>query len=256
MNRILEKIAFTILLAFAGQVAAGHNYSDFWGATNGGTVNIVQQGRSVVVSGLLYGDDRQPTWINFGGTLDDNDSLSAAVIQNVGDPPSDNWVSQWHPFVVGSASIRFTSMSRASFTLTLNGRTSTGTLRRAKIGPLSLAGTYVATTVELFENCSERQNTLEVTLGLLTVQTNDAGDAVTGSFNQSDRFAGCTYYLSLAQSGSVATGSGTFTCNDNTSGDITVESLRALDDSLTIRMVRNFRAGDTCTATTFLSGLQ
>lgn len=256
MSAIFRKIFIAFAFAAAGQVVAGHNYSDFWGATNGGTVNIVQQGRSVVVSGLLYGSDRQPTWINFGGTLDDNDRLVANVIQNVGDPPRDNWVSQWNPFVVGNATVQFTSKSRATFTLTLNGSTSTGTLRRVRIGPLGLAGEYVATSIELLENCSVRPIGLEARLGLLRVQANAAGDVVTGTFNQIDGSGGCSYNLSLVQSGSVATGDGSFNCSDGTSGDIEVEALRAFDDIITVQMIRRFRSGDTCTATTLLSGSQ
>jgi hypothetical protein len=247
-------IATAMFLALAGPAVAGHNYSDFWGATNGATLNIAQQGSSVVVTGFLYDTDRLPTWITFGGTLDANESFSGDVLQNAGDVPSNNFVSNWNPFVVGTAAIQFTSMSRASFTLTLNGTTTTGTLRRANIGRLPLAGEYAATIMELLENCTNRQNRLVSSLGLFTVQLNDAGNAMTGSFSATDRLDSCTYYVPLVQMGSVATGNGSFTCNDGTDGDAAIESLRAFDDVLVIQMTRTFRRGDTCIATTLLSG--
>ena len=256
MSNILRTIVATILLAVAGQAAAGHNYSDFWGATNGATLNIVQQGSSVVVTGFLYDTDRQPTWISFGGTLDENDSFAGNVIQNLGDVPSNNWVLTWNPFVVGTAAIQFTSKSRGNFSLTLNGTTTTGTLRRANIGPLALAGQYMTTIIDGYENCSFRQNNVASTLGLFAVQVSDAGDTMTGSFNVLNGLNSCGYSLLLVQTGSVATGTGTFTCNDGTSGDVAVEALRAFDDIITIQMTRTFLAGDTCVATTFLSGSQ
>lgn len=256
MSGFMRTLAITLFVAVTGQAAAGHNYSDFWGATNGATLNIVQQGSSVVVTGFLYDTDRQPTWISFGGTLDANDSFSGNVIQNVGDVPSNNWVSKWNPFVVGSAAIQFTSMSRGTFSLALNGTTTTGTIRRATIGKLPIAGVYAATIMELLENCSFRQSKLVSSLGLFTVQTNAAGDTITGSFNDIDGLNSCTYYIALVQTGSVATGNGSFTCNDGTSGDVAVDALRAFDDMLTIQMIRTFQAGDTCVGTTFLSGGQ
>ena len=253
---LVRLMAAAMFLALAGPAAAGHNYSDFWGATNGATLNIVQHGSSVVVTGFLYDTDHQPTWITFGGTLDANDSFSGNVLQNVGDVPSNNFVSKWNPFVVGTASIQFSSMSRASFTLTLNGTTTTGTLRRANVGRLPLDGQYAVTIMELLENCSNRQNRLVSSIGLFTVQTNDAGNAMTGSFSDINGLGSCTYYVPLVQTGSVATGNGTFICNDGTDGDAAIELLRAFDDILVIEMTRTFRRGDTCIATTFLSGGQ
>ncbi len=251
---LVRLIAAAMYLALAVPAGAGHNYSDFWGATNGASLNIVQQGSDVVVTGFLYDTDRLPTWITFGGTLDASNTLSGNVLQNAGDVPSNNFVSNWNPFVVGTASIQFTSLSRASFTLTLNGRTTTGTLRRANLGRLPLAGEYAATIMELLENCTFRQNRLVSSLGLFTVQTNDAGDAMTGSFSETNGPGSCTYYVPLVQTGSVATGYGTFACNDGTDGDAAIESLRAFDDVLVIEMTRTFRRGDTCIATTLLSG--
>ena len=106
-----SRIVAAILIGAAGQAAAVHDYSDFWGATNGATLNIVQHGSSVVVTGFLYDTDHQPTWITFGGTLDANESFSGNVLQNVGDVPSNNWVSNWNPYVVGSATIVRTSLA-------------------------------------------------------------------------------------------------------------------------------------------------
>ncbi len=255
--RTFARIVAAILIGPAGPAAAAaHNYSDFWGATNGTTLNIVQQGSSVVVTGFLYDTDRLPTWITFGGTLDASGSLAGNVLQNTGDVPSNNWVSKWNPYVVGNATIRFTSTAQGTFTLTLNGNTTTGTIYRVAIGKLPLAGTYTVTTIESYADCSSRPNRIESTLGFARVVTTDSGDAMTLSLDNFDGLNACTYYVPLRQSGSFATGNGTFVCNDGTGGDVAVDGLRALDAIVTIRMKRTFRTGETCIADTFVSGSQ
>lgn len=256
MPGAISRIGAAILIGAAGQAAAVHDYSDFWNATNGATLNIEQHGSDVVVSGFLYDTDRLPTWITFGGTLDANGSLSGSVLQNVGDAPSNDWVSNWNPYVVGRATIRFTSTSQGTFTLNLNGRTTTGTIYRVTLGKLPLAGTYTAATVDAYANCSSRPNRIESTLGLARVVTTDSGDAMTLSLDNFDGRNACTYYVPLRQRGSFATGSGSFVCNDGTSGDVAVEGLRAFDDIVTIRMKRTYRSGETCIADSFLSGMK
>lgn len=256
MPGAVSRIVAAILIGAAGQAAAAHNYSDHWGATNGATLSIVQHGSSIVVTGHLYDTDRQLTGISFGGTLDENDSFSGVVVQNLGDVPSNNWVSNWNPYVVGSATVRFTSTSQGTFTLTLNGTTTTGTIFRATIGKLPLAGSYTAAAVDAYANCSSRPNRIETTLGLARVVTTDSGDAMTLSLDSIDGRNACTFYVPLRQRGSLATGSGSFVCNDGTSGDVAVEGLRAFDDIVTIRMKRTYRTGETCIADSFLSGVK
>ena len=292
MRPIVATFVLAITLAASSAFAESHNYSDFWGATNGATLNIVQTGETVTVTGFLYDVDRLPTWISFSGSLNGTSTFTGNVIQNAGDPPSNSWVSNWNPYSVGSASITFTSKSRGTLTLTLNGTTTTGTIRRANIAKLPLAGQYVSSVVEVLQGCTSRQSGLysgvgyfNVSLndagtaatgsfealdntpgctsrqsglyagvGYFTVTLNDAGNAATGSFEALDASPGCTYYLPFTQAGSTATGSGTFSCNDGTSGDVEVENLRAYDDIVTIQMTRTFTSGETCVATTFLSG--
>jgi hypothetical protein len=136
----------------------------------------------------------------------------------------------------------------------LNGTTTTGTIRRANIAKLPLAGQYVSSVVEVLQGCTSRQSGLYAGVGYFNVTLNDAGNAATGSFEALDNSPGCTYYLPFTQAGSTATGNGTFSCNDGTSGDVEVENLRAYDDIVTIQMTRTFTSGETCVASTFLSG--
>lgn len=254
MRPIVATFVLAITLAASSAFAESHNYSDFWGATNGATLNIVQTGETVTVTGFLYDVDRLPTWISFSGSLNGTNTFTGNVIQNAGDPPSNSWVSNWNPYSVGSASITFTSKSRGTLTLTLNVTTTTGTIRRANIAKLPLAGQYVSSVVEVLQGCTSRQSGLYAGVGYFTVTLNDAGNAATGSFEALDASPGCTYYLPFTQAGSTATGSGTFSCNDGTSGDVEVENLRAYDDIVTIQMTRTFTSGETCVASTFLSG--
>lgn len=63
MRPIVATFVLAITLAASSAFAESHNYSDFWGATNGATLNIVQTGETVTVTGFLYDVNRLPTWI-------------------------------------------------------------------------------------------------------------------------------------------------------------------------------------------------
>lgn len=120
---------------------------------------------------------------------------------------------------------------------------------------MNLAGVYVATSIEVFENCTVGTNGVVARFGLLRVEADASGSAVTGSFAEGQA-GGCTYNLTLVQTGSVATGNGSFSCSDGSSGDVEVEAVRAFDDVITAQLIRRYRSGDTCTTTTFVSGTQ
>lgn len=252
--RVVVQIVFLILTTSPATARATLiNWSDFWGVSNGVTLNVVQQGTNIVATGFLYDSSGNPTWISFGGVLDQaTNSFSGDVIQNRGNPPSSSWSNNWNPYVVGYASVVFTYPNSGQLTLTLNGSTTIGTLRRASLGKLDALGLFVGSGYEIWENCTYRANGVDEGGAIFNVSSNAAGDYFTIRWGALSGTNLCTFYLPVLQAGSVIVGSGTFSCSDGGQGNMVVTTLRATDSSLMGQIVRTYNTIDTCRVTLYL----
>jgi hypothetical protein len=240
-------VVLTVLVASAPTAHATNDYQDWWWdpALNGMGFNIGQQEGLLFVMWYLYGSDGKATFLQLAGPMTGN-RLQGQLYRTTGPAPSANY----NPALVtvapvGAASIQFTSDNAAVFTYSYEGRTGSINLQRYSFGSLNLSGTHRYASIGSFASCWNPQNNGRYeTSGYMVAGMRSASMY---SFTlYSDEGHTCQFEMPLLRAGSIASGSGPFYCSWGGSGTAYVDSLRKIDDVITLNYSLRYTAGETC----------
>lgn len=244
----LPLIAGVMLACSAGHVVA-QNYQDVWWAPaqSGMGINVGHQGDTLIVAWNHYDADGSPAFMTLSGKLVNN-VLEGQLQRTTGPAPGPGYnkdaVRASSP---GTARIAFSGPNSATFTYNFEGKQGTIQLQRFTYAALPITGAWRYAGVATWRNCTLNINNGEGAFSGDAWLAHRGGSSYT--LTQADDEGGtCTHNLTLSQTGSIFTGSGTFSCDYAVAGNATIKSIRAVDGFLTVEYEQRTTIGETCIA--------
>jgi hypothetical protein len=224
------------------------DYQDWWwdAAQSGMGFNIGQQGSTVFVMWFLYGDDGKGTFLQLSGAMSDDGFLQGTLYQSTGPVPGPAYnAANVRNTAVGTGSIRFNSEHDAVFTYSYGGKTGSINLQRFTFKYLDITGTRIFAAAGQTSSCSNSANNGGFLASGIFHLTQNGGSNYTLTSVEDEGYT-CSRNLSLTQSGITLRGSGQFSCSDGSAGNITVSSIRKIDEVLVVEYRSKYTAGETC----------
>ncbi len=272
MKTMIVAAAFAALFMAAGARAAAPapaDYQDWWWdpSKDGMGVNIGQQGDTLAVAWYRFAADRSSTYNLLSGKLV-NGVLTGLLQTASGPPPGPGYnPAEVLRGNVGSATFRFTSPTSAVFEYTLNGSSGVLNLVRFTMQGIPLEGSWQYASIAARASCLFPASQGQIAnSGFATMEKTGpspgpgpnpnpgSGPGHYRLITQSNiGLDSCTYNMTLAQSGSLYTGDGTFVCISGRGGAITVERLQAENGFLSLVYTSRYSIGESCTETGRLS---
>ena len=243
MKKLLAALAFLAFSPLASAVTSTVDFSDMWWNPNesGWGANVIQQGDNIFVTFFVYDQNGKPTWFvgpntANAGLVNGKQRFSGQLFSTTG--PYFGGASFNASGVVstqvGTVTIDFSDNSDATITYGVNGVNVTKSIQRQSWATENLAGSYRGGDVGQYTTCPGTTNidnpvTLTITQIATRVTINEFG-------TQNGQTYSCVYSGDLAQTGKVASITGTETCSDNTVQTFTASNVVAGKDfvSMTI----------------------
>ena len=235
-----------VLVATAGSASATTNYQDWWWnpAQSGMGLNIGQQGNTIFISWFLYDSSGNSSFLTMSGTLTNN-TVQGSLFRTTGPLPGPSFdPNAVTTTAVGSATMTFTSDTRATFDYSFDGLSGTLNLERFSFATIDLSGSYQYASAGTVSDCIFPQNNgAYLTGGTLSI--NQIGTSVTATTVNLDGET-CDFNLTLRQEGSTYEADGTFSCDIGISGTVSMDNVRLIDDFLTLDYDAVSNTGETC----------
>lgn len=258
MKQRLSALLASCALAFGltGQAGAFEDYRDWWWNPDqsGMGLNVGQVIDILVVAWYFYEPDGSPAFLLFSGPLSGN-VLAADLYRSTGPEPGTGFdPARVVRTKVGSATLTFDDPNFATLTYSYSGRSGTLSLQRFTYAIPVTSGTWAYTARGDASNCTSRANGSYYDSGRLNVFLETANLQFS---NLSDNGAdSCTFFSTRIPAGSSGFGSGSFSCNDGTSGEVSFSSIKLTSDFLTMNFVMQYTGGESCTIDGRLAALR
>lgn len=248
MLRSMRAAIATLIFCLAWPSAwAFKDYQDWWWdpAQGGMGFNIGQQGDTVFVMWFLYRDDGKATFLQLAGAMTDS-QLQGSLYETTGPAPGPGFnAANVQATAVGTGSIRFTSEHDAVFTYSYGGKSGSINLQRYTFKFLDITGPRIYAAAGQTSSCSSSANNgAFLTSGIFNVSKTGNNNYNLTAVDEDG--SSCSRNLTLTQSGVTMRGSGQFTCTDGSAGNITVSSIRKIDEVLIVEYRAKYTSGETC----------
>lgn len=249
--RTLKKLArsacFALMLAMSGTAAAA-NYQDWWWNPSivGAGINIGQQGNTIAAAWYLFDADGHPTFLTFAGQLVGNQVSGNLFRTEVSGGVATN--------SVGSATFTFTDDNTATLSYTLFGQPGSIALNRFTYASPAIGGIWDYSFKSTVTGCTIPSNNGTYVDGAYASINLDNNHLSMTTYDESGGI--CVYNITINQTGSIANGQGSFSCNFGISGTASFASLRVADDFITLDYTRKATQGETCQEIGKLGGVR
>lgn len=249
INKLVRLVFFLLVILSGGHTGATQNYSDWWwnSSQSGMGVHVNHQGSIVAATWFMYDPDGSPSFLLLAGTLSNN-QISGNLSRSTGPQPGPsfdpNAVIRTN---VGTATLTFTGSNSATFSYSYNGLSGTLILGRNTFSSPSISGTWQYAAASTISNCIHSSENGAMTDSGYASVTVGGGQFSMTTYSIDGSI--CSHSTSFTQTGSTASGSGTFSCSFGVSGSVTFEDLRVTDNFMIANYSRQATSGETCRET-------
>ncbi len=256
----LIRSVLILLFIFTGSFShAANNYQDWWWnpAQSGMGLNIGQQNDTIFVAWFNYGDDTKASFLTMGGVLSGN-TLTGPLLRNTGPVPGPNYnpglVKQT---TVGTATITFNSNNDATLTYSYDNKGGSMALQRFTFANPNPNQTWTVIETITQSGCANASMNGSMTTNSIQKGQRGTGSKVTLTRTNLDGSNMCISTLTSQPIGSRWTGSGTMTCDDGTTSNISIDDLAAQADYITASYTISGMPGalSSCVRKGFMAGV-
>jgi len=238
LKKLAGSACFALMLAMSGTAAAA-NYQDWWWNPSivGAGINIGQQGNTIAAAWYLFDADGHPTFLTFAGQLVGNQVSGNLYRTEVSGGVATN--------SVGSATFTFTDDNTATLSYTLFGQPGSIVLNRFTYASPAISGIWEYSIKSTLTGCTiPSNNGTYLDSARATINQDNNNNLSMTAYYASGAI--CVYNMTFNQTGSIANGQGSFSCNYGVSGTASVARVRVVDDFITLDYTRKFTQGETC----------
>jgi hypothetical protein len=244
LEKLAGSVCFALMFAMSSPAAAV-NYQDWWlnPSIIGAGVNIGQQGNVIAAAWYLFDGNGHPTFLTFAGQLVGNQVSGDLYRTEVSGGVATN--------SVGSATFTFTSDSTAVLNYNYDGHAGSINLERFTFATFGSSPAYSVSVVVTRSGCTTPSfNGNYVDWPDLTVtRIGNSWDLLYEGLEVT-----CNLSATASQAGSIYQGSGSFNCNDGTSGTLFLRDIRISPEYLYTKIKMQFNVGETCLLEGSMSG--
>lgn len=230
------KICLFCLLCLTGTLSkATNNYQDWWWnpAQGGMGLNVGQQDTTMFVAWFIYGDDGKASFLTLGGTLNGN-TLTGPLFRGTGPAPGPNYdPSKVQQTAVGTATLTFNSNTDASLTYSYDNKSGSMPLQRFSFASPNFNQTWAVINTYSITGCDDPALNGSETKSQIIQGQQGSGNNFTFKITNLDDPNLCTASMNSQVSGSRVSATGSATCDDGSTGAITMEDLSIQSKFLT-----------------------
>lgn len=231
---LLPRLLFPIILAFSSYAYAT-NYEDLWWSPteSGWGVNVTQQHDIIFATWFIYDTDRKPLWLSM--------SRGEKVAENIFSGPlyltnGPGYSGAFNPETVtrtqvGGATFNFTDAKSGVLSYTVNGVVVNKNITRQTFRDIPFEGRYYGSAVTNYNGCSIPNGNY-----FLNEQIDVSRSGSTITIREQAGTDICTSQGPYTQYGSLIQASGTYTCNNGTSGTWIANDIRATENSFVAKV--------------------